>query len=98
MKIILYGDGENDPVPEHVTQLATEMVNNNLLLNLVESFHLFEFEAKKDVSQIFNNLLRRQLGTRFPTADYVASKPEILMKLIKGHSVINLATKTRRFH
>ena len=29
--------------------------------------------------------MRRQLGTRFPVADYVASKPEILKILISGY-------------
>jgi calcium binding protein 39 len=93
MKNILYGDGgiicidlENEPVPELLTQLATELVNADLLVLLVQSFHSFEFEAKKDVAQIFNNLLRRQLGTRFPTADYIASKPEILMTLMAGYN------------
>jgi calcium binding protein 39 len=81
---VLDNDVENDPVPELVTQLSTELVNSDLLLLLVQTFQSCEFEAKKDVSQIFNNLLRRQLGTRFPTADYIANKPEILMTLIAG--------------
>ncbi len=42
-------------------------------------------QARKDVAQIFNNLLRRQLGTRFPTADYIGGKPELLMTLIAGY-------------
>jgi calcium binding protein 39 len=83
MKNILYG--ENEPNPELVTQLSTELVNSDLLVLLVQNFQSCEFEAKKDVAQIFNNLLRRQLGTRFPTADYIANKPEILMTLISGY-------------
>ncbi|KAJ3272100.1 hypothetical protein HDV01_005965 [Terramyces sp. JEL0728] len=85
MKNVLYGDGENDPVPELVTQLSTEIINTDLLVILVHSIQLLEFEAKKDVAQIFNNLLRRQLGTRFPTADYIGGKPEVLMTLIGGY-------------
>ena len=42
-------------------------------------------QAKKDVAQIFNNLLRRQIGTRFPTAEYIATKPELLKNLVKGY-------------
>ncbi|KAJ3364448.1 hypothetical protein HDU91_002592 [Kappamyces sp. JEL0680] len=74
MKNALYGDGENEPNPETVSQLATEITNSDLLVLL----------AKKDVALIFNNLLRRQIGTRFPTADYIAGKPELLIALIAG--------------
>jgi calcium binding protein 39 len=52
MKNLLYGDGgidffyiENDPVPELVTQLATEVVASNILVLLVQNFQLFEFEV-----------------------------------------------------
>jgi calcium binding protein 39 len=47
MKNILYGDGENDPIPEQVVQLATEMVNTDLLLVLIEKLDMFEFEVFK---------------------------------------------------
>ncbi|KAJ3304362.1 hypothetical protein HDV03_002843 [Kappamyces sp. JEL0829] len=85
MKNALYGDGENEPNPETVSQLATEITNSDLLVLLVHHIHSFEFEAKKDVALIFNNLLRRQIGTRFPTADYIAGKPELLIALIAGY-------------
>lgn len=39
-------------------------------------------QAKKDVAQIFNNLLRRQIGTRAPTVEYICTKEEILFSLI----------------
>ncbi len=41
-------------------------------------------QAKKDVAQIFNNILRRQIGTRSPTVEYVCTKSEILAMLVKG--------------
>ncbi|KAJ3292957.1 mo25 protein [Borealophlyctis nickersoniae] len=85
MKTILYGDGESDPVPELVAQLAQEVYNSDLLPLLVGNIAKFEFEAKKDVAQIFNNLLRRQIGTRFPTSEYIGTKEEILVTLINGY-------------
>ncbi|KAK6092039.1 Hym1p [Batrachochytrium dendrobatidis] len=91
MKNILYGDGESDPVPELVTQLSSEVINGDILVMLVNNIQCFEFEAKKDVAQIFNNLLKRQLGTRFPTADYIGNKQDILFVLIG-----DMTTKT--FH
>ncbi|KAI9101235.1 Mo25-like protein [Phlyctochytrium arcticum] len=85
MKTILYGDGESEPVPEQVAQLSQEVYNNDMLPSLVQNISKFEFEAKKDVAQIFNNLLRRQIGTRFPTSEYIGTKEEILVTLIKGY-------------
>ncbi|KAJ3189146.1 Calcium-binding protein 39 [Gaertneriomyces sp. JEL0708] len=85
MKSILYGDGESDPIPEQVAQLSQEVYNNDLLPALVQNISKFEFEAKKDVAQIFNNLLRRQIGTRFPTAEYIGMREEMLVTLIHGY-------------
>ncbi len=41
-------------------------------------------QGKKDVAQIFNNLLRRQYGTRNPTVDHIGQKSEILFLLVRG--------------
>ncbi|KAJ2971455.1 hypothetical protein NUW54_g12503 [Trametes sanguinea] len=68
IKAILLGDG--DPTPELVAQLAQETYNTDLLLHLVQNIHKLEFESRKDVVQIFNNLLRRQIGSRFPTVEF----------------------------
>ncbi|KAJ3138792.1 hypothetical protein HK100_012252 [Physocladia obscura] len=85
MKVILYGDGASDPNPELVAQLSHEIYNNDILPLLIINIAKLEFEAKKDVSQIFNNLLRRQIGTRFPTAEYISLRPDILKTLLAGY-------------
>lgn len=43
------------------------------------------FQGKKDVAQVFNNILRRQIGTRSPTVEYTCTKPEILFTLMRGY-------------
>jgi len=43
------------------------------------------FQGKKDVAQIFNNILRRHIGSRTPTVEYICTKPEILFTLIAGY-------------
>ncbi|KAF9114051.1 mo25 protein, partial [Mortierella sp. AM989] len=85
VKTMLYGDSENDPVPETVAQLAQEVYSNNLLQLLVDNIAKFEFEAKKDVAQIFNNLLRRHIGSRSPTVEYLCTRDQILFTLIQGY-------------
>lgn len=42
------------------------------------------WQGRKDVVSIFNNLLRRQIGTRTPTVEYIVTKQEILFDLMKG--------------
>ncbi|GAA5865896.1 hypothetical protein JCM5296_005269 [Sporobolomyces johnsonii] len=94
MKVLLYGDGENDPQPEIIAQLAQEVYANDLLQLLVLHIWRFEFEARKDVSQIFNNLLRRQIGTRWPTVEYLSAKEETIFAALKGYENADVALNT----
>lgn len=94
MKVILYGDGENEPQPELVAQLAQEVYNQDALQLLVSNMWRFEFEARKDASQIFNNLLRRQIGARWPTVEYLTTKPEVLFTALKGYENSEVALNT----
>ncbi|KAH6938919.1 hypothetical protein HPB50_014844 [Hyalomma asiaticum] len=85
MKNMLYGTCDTEPQTDIVVaQLAQELYNTNLLLLLVQNLSKIDFEGKKDVAQIFNNILRRQIGTRSPTVDYICTKPDILFTLIQG--------------
>ncbi|CAL8292930.1 unnamed protein product [Arctogadus glacialis] len=85
MKEILYGSGEKEPHTEAVALLAQELYNSGLLLALVEHLGVVDFEGKKDVCQIFNNVLRRQIGTRSPTVEYLCSHQGVLFLLLKGY-------------
>uniref|UniRef100_A0A8C9FTP3 Calcium binding protein 39 like n=1 Tax=Pavo cristatus TaxID=9049 RepID=A0A8C9FTP3_PAVCR len=93
MKEILCGTTDKEPPTEVVAQLAQELYNSGLLVTLIANLQLIDFEGKKDVSQIFNNILRRQIGTRSPTVEYISAHPHILFMLLKGwrnsfHSVL----------
>lgn len=85
MKQVLYGDAETEPVPDLVAQLSQEVYNTDVCINLIQQLSKLEFEAKKDVAQIFSNLLRRQLGSRSPTVEYICTKEIILFDLLKGY-------------
>lgn len=45
---------------------------------------LFSRQGKKDVVHLFSNIVRRQIGTRAPTVEYICSKSEILFMLLRG--------------
>ncbi|XP_061660597.1 calcium-binding protein 39-like [Syngnathoides biaculeatus] len=91
MKEILYGSNDKEPHTETVAQLAQELYNGGLLITLVENLHVIDFEGKKDVCQIFNNILRRQIGTRSPTVEYFCSHQEVLFILLKGYETPQVA-------
>ncbi|GAA5992167.1 hypothetical protein JCM10908_001801 [Rhodotorula pacifica] len=94
MKVLLYGDGENEPQPEIIAQLAQEVYAHDLLQLLVQDIWRFEFEARKDVSQIFNNLLRRQIGTRWPTVEHLSAKEETIYAALRGYENADVALNT----
>lgn len=86
IKNMLYGTSDAEPQTEIVvSQLAQELYNSNLLLLLIQNLSRIDFEGKKDVAQVFNNVLRRQIGTRSPTVEHICTKPEILFTLMAGY-------------
>ncbi|CAD5229117.1 unnamed protein product [Bursaphelenchus okinawaensis] len=91
VKLIIYGQDNQEPHTEQVAQLAQETYNANVLPLLIKNLAKLEFESKKDVSLIFNNLLRRQIGTRSPTVEYLCARPEILFTLVKGYECPDIA-------
>lgn len=64
------------------------------MLLMVSNIWRFEFEARKDVSQIFNNLLRRQIGSRWPTVEHLNSRPEVMFAALKGYENAEVALNT----
>lgn len=84
MKSLLFGNESEQQSDIVLAQLSQEMYNSGLLLLLLRNMYRIDFEGKKDAVQIFNNILRRQIGTRTPTVEYICTKPEILFTLCKG--------------
>ncbi|KAK0563484.1 Hym1p [Tilletia horrida] len=84
----------SDPSPELVAQLAQEVYANDILHLLLLHIWRLEFEARKDVAQIFNNLLRRQVGSRWPTVEYLNSRPAIIFVALKGYENPDVALNT----
>ncbi|KAL3073332.1 hypothetical protein niasHT_038689 [Heterodera trifolii] len=85
VKAIIYGQENQEPNTEQISQLVQEIYNASVLPLLVRHMAKLDFESKKDVALIFNNLLRRQIGTRSPTVEYLCARPEILMTLVRGY-------------
>jgi len=92
IKTMLYGSSDSEPPTEIVlSQLSQEFYNTNLLIMLIHNLQKIDFEGKKDVAQIFNNILRRQIGTRYPTVEHICTKPELLVALLEGYETPDIA-------
>jgi calcium binding protein 39 len=74
--------------------LAQESYATDLLLHLVQNIVLFDFESRKDVVQIFNNLLRRQIGARWPTVEYITGRRDVVFAALAGYENDEAALNT----
>lgn len=83
-----------DPLPELIAQLAQETYSTDLLYHVLLNIQRLDFESRKDVVQIFNTLLRRQIGSRFPTVEYLCNKPEVLFTAFRGYENEDVALNT----
>ncbi|WFC93438.1 Hym1p [Malassezia brasiliensis] len=93
-KHLLYGEGGQEPVPEQVAQLAQDVYQMHLIQYLLVYLPRLEFEARKDVVQIFAALLQRKIGTRLPTVEYIAANPVIVILTLRGYADADIALNT----
>uniref|UniRef100_A0A3B3D8H4 Calcium binding protein 39-like n=1 Tax=Oryzias melastigma TaxID=30732 RepID=A0A3B3D8H4_ORYME len=96
LAILVKHDKKTDKVGGVFPSLGLEGFRGPKATGLCESFGQFHvpssrLQGKKDVCQIFNNILRRQIGTRSPTVEYFCSHQEVLFILLKGYETPQIA-------
>jgi calcium binding protein 39 len=91
IKVVLHGDHETDPLPDQIALLAQEVYQSEVLVRLIGNLQLLEFDARKDAVTLFTTLLRRQIGNRSPTVDYLMLRPQIFESLIVGNGNPDIA-------
>jgi calcium binding protein 39 len=82
MKLLLYGEGDQEAKPEKCTQLAQLLMASQLVPTLVEGLEKLPFEARKQFAQVFSNLMRRDLAG---FVGYVGHQETILSTLVAGY-------------
>ncbi|RXM90702.1 Calcium-binding protein 39 [Acipenser ruthenus] len=76
-----FGKSQKNPA-----EIVKSLKENVAVLEKLEPTETKKCEkGKKDVVQIFSNILRRQIGTRTPTVEYISSHTQILFMLLKGY-------------
>jgi calcium binding protein 39 len=43
-------------------------------------------QARKDACAALSTLLRRQIGTRHPTVEYITNRPDIIFACLRGYT------------
>jgi len=88
MKYMLYGDMGNDPRQDQIQKLTEALFESDLLLELLNNLRSLEFEARKDVVQIYNYVLHH---LKAESVAYVQAHKEILERLADGYEDSELA-------
>ncbi|CAM9213386.1 unnamed protein product [Ascophyllum nodosum] len=90
-KFILYGEEEREP--DEARQVECRELSNAIRLSgvmprLIESLPALPFEARKDVSQIFSNLVRKNIEGFVP---YVEGEPLMVKNMIGAYGNTDIA-------
>lgn len=88
IKVSLYGDQENEARPERVTELVSGLVADRLLIDLLRSLKLLDFEARKDVAQIWAFFLKQHAAD---ATAHVLANPEVFSLLVNAYDEPQIA-------
>ena len=83
MKVILYGEAEKEVDEDKANELSRCIQNESLVMILVDKILIVPFEARKDISQIFNNLVRKNI---LNFVNYLQDHSSLIDALIEGYN------------
>ncbi|VDP85843.1 unnamed protein product [Echinostoma caproni] len=79
-------NSERTRINEIITDVTHELINLNMLPLLIANLDVIEFESSKHVVDLFGHVMRRQVGSYNPAAQYLLANPNILVSLLQGYS------------
>ncbi|KAL5782440.1 hypothetical protein ACOSP7_007469 [Xanthoceras sorbifolium] len=82
MRCMLSGDGEVEPIPEQVSQLATEVCKEDVLALLIHKLQILGWEARKDLVHCWSILLKQKVGSTHCCVQYIENHFELLDFLV----------------
>lgn len=91
MRIMLYGDSENEPRHEDIVALTSEIMKSELIEVMINNLHELEFEARKHACSVFNSIIRREIQGAFPVVVHLSKKKSLMCDLIHGYSNYDIA-------
>ncbi|VDQ07942.1 unnamed protein product [Trichobilharzia regenti] len=78
--------GKEPRINEIITDVTHEIINLSLLPLIVNNLDAIEFESSKHIVDLFGLIMRRQVGSYNPAAQYLLSNTQILISLLQGYS------------
>ncbi|MCD7455874.1 hypothetical protein HAX54_029976 [Datura stramonium] len=91
LKIVLYGNGESEPLAEACAQLTQEFFRENTLRLIINCLPNLNLETRKDATQVVANLQRQQVQSRLIACDYLEANIDLMDKLILGYENTDMA-------
>nr|XP_016506019.1 PREDICTED: putative MO25-like protein At5g47540 [Nicotiana tabacum] len=91
LKIILYGNGESEPLAEACAQLTQEFFRENTLRLIITCLPNLNLETRKDATQVVANLQRQQVQSRLIACDYLEANIDLMDILILGYENTDMA-------
>ncbi|KAK2646836.1 hypothetical protein Ddye_022031 [Dipteronia dyeriana] len=82
MRCMLSGDGEVEPNPEQVPQLASEVCKEDVLALLIHKLPILGWEARKDLVHCWSILLKQKIGSTHCCVQYIENHFELLDFLV----------------
>jgi len=92
MKTMVCGNEHHTPQTEAVAALAQTFYDEDVILYVVRNLRHLDFEGKKDWVQIFSILVKRQIGTRYPTVEHLINiSSTFVPELMNSYADANVA-------
>eukprot|EP00903_Cladosiphon_okamuranus_P021849 g20086.t1 len=88
IKFVLYGEEEREPDEARCKELSVAIRRSEAMPRLIESLPALPFEARKDVSQIFSNLVRKNIEN---FVEYVEGEPLMVKNMIGAYGNTDIA-------
>ncbi|CAM9153154.1 unnamed protein product [Choristocarpus tenellus] len=88
MKVVLYGEEDKEPEDTRCRELSVAVRVSKVMPRLIESLPALPFEARKDVAQIFNNLVRKNIEG---FVHYVEEEPLMVKNMIGAYGNTDIA-------
>ncbi|PVU89575.1 hypothetical protein BB561_005284 [Smittium simulii] len=63
-----------------------KIYTTDVLVKLIPKLYKIKFESRKEISLIYCILIKRKVGNREPTVEYLTKRPSILKDIIKGYA------------
>jgi len=88
------GEHSDDPNGEIQQQMANEIYSSDFIQQSLIQMQKLDFESRKEFVLIFTALMKRKIGEKEPTVDFLAKNPSIIENLMNSYDNGDVAITT----